>query len=76
MMTNIFHAGLEQDRYITPRVYVLGSMAFDHNYAQGLNLQQVYGGGIGWTVDQGRGAGAGSEGRSCSMCGRASRTLE
>ncbi len=24
-------------------------MAFDHNYAQGLSLQQTYGGGIGWT---------------------------
>ena len=48
--TDIFHAGLEQDRYLTPRVYALGSMAFDHDYAQGLNLQQVYGGGIGWTA--------------------------
>jgi hypothetical protein len=53
-MTNIFHAGLEQDRYFTPRVYALGSMAFDHNYAQGLDLQQVYGGGIGWTVIKGQ----------------------
>ena len=49
-MTNIFHAGLEQDRYLTPRLYVLGSMTFDHNYSQGLDLQQVYGGGVGWTA--------------------------
>jgi Protein of unknown function, DUF481 len=49
-MTNIFHAGLEQDEYFTPRVYALGSMTFDHDYSQGLDLQQVYGGGVGWTV--------------------------
>jgi hypothetical protein len=49
-MTNIFHAGLEQDEYFTPVLYALGSMTFDHDYAQGLNLQQVYGGGVGWTA--------------------------
>jgi hypothetical protein len=27
----------------------LGELSFDHNFAQGLNLQQVYGGGFGWT---------------------------
>jgi hypothetical protein len=49
-MTNIFHAGLEQDEYFTPVLYTLGDTTFDHNYAQGLNLQQVYGGGIGWVA--------------------------
>jgi hypothetical protein len=49
-MTNIFHAGLEQDEYFTPVLYALGSLTFDHNYSQGLDLQQVYGGGIGWTA--------------------------
>jgi Protein of unknown function, DUF481 len=49
-MTNIFHAGLEQDEYFTPRVYALGNVTFDHNFSQGLDLQQVYGGGIGWTT--------------------------
>jgi len=49
-MTNIFHAGLEQDEYFTPVLYALGNTTFDHDYAQGLNLQQVYGGGIGWTT--------------------------
>ena len=24
--------------------------SFDHNYSQGLNLQQIYGGGVGWTA--------------------------
>ncbi|HEV2619439.1 MAG TPA: DUF481 domain-containing protein [Acidobacteriaceae bacterium] len=49
-VTNIFHADAERDEYFSPRVYALGQTAFDHNYAQGLSLQQVYGGGIGWTV--------------------------
>ncbi len=50
--TNIFHTDIEQDQYFTPRFYVLGTAAFDHNYSQGLNLQQLYGGGIGWTPIQ------------------------
>jgi Protein of unknown function, DUF481 len=49
-VTDIFHTGLEQDEYFTPVLYALGSMAFDHDYSQGLRLQQVYGGGIGWTA--------------------------
>jgi hypothetical protein len=48
-LSSIFHAGAERDEYFTPRVYALGDTSFDHNYAQGLQLQQVYGGGIGWT---------------------------
>jgi hypothetical protein len=47
--TNIFHTDFEQDQYFTPRFYTLETLAFDHNFAQGLNLQQIYGGGIGWT---------------------------
>ena len=27
----------------------LVQIAYDHNYAQNLQLQQIYGGGIGWT---------------------------
>jgi hypothetical protein len=48
--TSIYHADAEHDIYFTPTVYVLGQAAFDHNYSQGLDLQQIYGGGIGWTV--------------------------
>jgi hypothetical protein len=48
--TNIFHADAEHDRYFTQRVYALVGVSFDHNFSQGLNLQQIYGGGIGWTV--------------------------
>jgi hypothetical protein len=46
----ITHFGAERDEYFSPRVYALGQAAFDHNYAQDLNLQQIYGGGFGWTV--------------------------
>jgi hypothetical protein len=48
--TNIFHTDVEQDQYFKPRLYALGIASFDHNYSQGLNLQQIYGGGIGWAV--------------------------
>lgn len=47
--TSIFHADLERDQYFTQRFYALAQTAFDHNYSQGLQLQSVYGGGIGWT---------------------------
>jgi len=50
--TSIFHADAERDEYFSPRVYAQAGVAFDHNLSQGLNLQQVYGGGIGWTVMQ------------------------
>ena len=48
--TSIFHADAERDEYFTSRVYALGSTAFDHNFSQGLDLQQIYGGGIGWSA--------------------------
>ena len=48
--TNIYHADAERDQYFSSRVYGFGQTAFDHNYSQGLSLQQAYGGGIGWTV--------------------------
>jgi hypothetical protein len=50
--SSIFHADFERDEYLSPRFYYLGDTAFDHNYAQGLNLQQLYGGGVGWTAIQ------------------------
>jgi len=46
----IYHAGAEQDEYFSPRFYVLAQTTFDHNYSQSLDLQQIYGGGIGYTV--------------------------
>lgn len=47
--TSIFHADAEHDIYFNPKFYVLGELSYDHNFAQGLDLQQVYGGGLGWT---------------------------
>jgi hypothetical protein len=49
-VTSIFHADAERDEYFSPAFFALAQTAFDHNYAQGLNLQQLYGGGIGWTA--------------------------
>ncbi len=48
-LSSIFHADAERDEYFSPRFYALADTSFDHNYAQGLQLQQVYGGGVGWT---------------------------
>lgn len=50
--TNIFHTDFERDEYIHPRFFALVDLTFDHNYAQGLDLQQVYGAGLGWTAIQ------------------------
>jgi hypothetical protein len=50
--TAIFHGDLERDEYFSPRLYVFGQGAFDHNFSQGLDLQQTYSGGLGWTVIQ------------------------
>lgn len=46
----IYHADAERDQYFSPRMYVLAQTSFDHNYSQGLDLQQIYGGGLGYTV--------------------------
>ncbi len=51
--TNIFHTDAEFDRYFSPRLYVLADTAFDHNFAQGLQLQQIYGAGLGYTAIKG-----------------------
>jgi hypothetical protein len=48
--TNILHAAIEQHQYFSPRFYTLEQAVFDHNYSQGLNLQQLYGAGVGYTV--------------------------
>jgi len=49
-LSSIFHADAERDEYFKPKFYALADTAFDHNYAQGLSLQEVYGAGFGWTV--------------------------
>jgi len=49
-LTSIFHTDAERDEYFSPQFYALAQTSFDHNYSQGLNLQQVFGAGIGWTA--------------------------
>jgi hypothetical protein len=51
--TAIFHGDAEQDEYFSPRLYGFGQGAFDHNFSQGLDLQQTYSAGVGWTVVKG-----------------------
>lgn len=48
--TSIFHADAERDEFFTPRFYWLANISFDHNYSQGLDFQQIYGVGVGYTV--------------------------
>jgi hypothetical protein len=48
--TNILHADAEHDWFLSPRFYALVDTSFDHNYSQGLNLQQIYGGGMGFVL--------------------------
>jgi len=46
----IYHADAERDEYFSPRFFALVQTDFDHNYSQDLDLQQIYGGGVGWTA--------------------------
>jgi hypothetical protein len=48
--SSISHFDAERDEYVSPRFFLLGQTAFDHNYGQDLNLQEIYGGGLGWTA--------------------------
>jgi hypothetical protein len=48
--TALYHADAERDEYVSERFYYLGAVAFDHNFSQSLDLQQIYGGGIGFTA--------------------------
>ena len=50
LKSNILHFDAERDWYVSPRFYFLVDASFDHNYSQGLNLQQSYGGGVGYTL--------------------------
>jgi Protein of unknown function, DUF481 len=51
--TAIFHGDFERDEYFSPRAYGFGQAAFDHNFSQGLDLQQTYSGGLGRTLIEG-----------------------
>ncbi|MBT9331204.1 DUF481 domain-containing protein [Paracidobacterium acidisoli] len=48
--SSIYHADAERDEYFSARFFALGQVAFDHNFGQNLDLQQIYGGGIGLTA--------------------------
>ncbi len=48
--TNIIHGDAEHDWYVSPRFYFLVDSSWDHNYSQGLSLQQIYGAGAGYTL--------------------------
>lgn len=47
--TNILRGKVEEDQYFTRRLYALEQAKFDHNVSQGLDLQQLYGLGVGVT---------------------------
>lgn len=48
--TSIFHADLEHDQFFARRFFALAIASLGHNFSQGLDLQQIYGAGAGYTV--------------------------
>ena len=49
--TEIVHADAERDEYLDQsRLFGFAQLAADHNFSQGLTLQQNYAGGLGWTA--------------------------
>jgi hypothetical protein len=50
--TNILHGDIERDQYVTQRFYYLFDASADHNIGSGLQVQQTYGGGAGYSVIQ------------------------
>jgi uncharacterized protein DUF481 len=50
--TSIFDGNVERDQYFGDGLYAFGRAGYDHNFSQGLTLQQTYSGGAGWTIIQ------------------------
>jgi Protein of unknown function, DUF481 len=48
--TNILHGDIERDEYLTSRFYYLVDASADHNIGSGLQVQQTYGAGAGYSV--------------------------
>jgi len=48
--TSLYHLGVEQDWYLSPRLFAFAHAILDHSFSQGLDLQQTYGGGLGLVV--------------------------
>lgn len=46
----IYHIDAERDEYLSSRLFALGQVSFDHNYALNLQMQQIFGGGLGLTL--------------------------
>jgi hypothetical protein len=46
--TNILHGDTEYDHYLSPVIFGLVNGSADHNFGNGLQLQQAYGAGFGW----------------------------
>ena len=44
---SLWHAEAVQDHFFKPRFFGFVGMTFDHNFGQGLDLVQAYGGGVG-----------------------------
>lgn len=48
--TSIYQAEAERDRYFSRHLFSFIEAGFNHDYSQGLELQQTYGSGIGWSA--------------------------
>jgi hypothetical protein len=48
--TDILHGDLEYDKFFTSAIFGLVNASADHNFGNGLQLQQAYGAGIGWAI--------------------------
>jgi hypothetical protein len=48
--TDLYHFRLQRDQYFSTRAYYFGTIQFDHNFSQNLQLQQLYGAGLGLTA--------------------------
>jgi hypothetical protein len=48
--TDILHGDAEWDKYISPSIFGLVNASADHNFGNGLQLQQAYGAGLGWSI--------------------------
>jgi hypothetical protein len=48
--TNILHGDTEWDKYLSAAIFGLVNASADHNFGNGLQLQQAYGAGLGWSI--------------------------
>ncbi len=48
--TDIKHGDTEYDKYFSQAIFGLVNASADHNFGNGLQLQQAYGAGLGWSV--------------------------